>query len=76
MTQAWLGRGAENCRLSRSPARRESLPPGTVVRVLRPRTSPFMPSSAISRCTVCLDTGGRPSAVMARLSQAVIFRRP
>jgi hypothetical protein len=40
-----------------------------VVRTPRPRTSPFMPCWRISRSTVCLDTGGRPSAASARFSR-------
>lgn len=51
-----------------------SLPslPGMVLRVLRPRINPVIPSSLIGRSTVCLETSGKP----LRRSQAFIFRRP
>ena len=57
--------------INRSPARLPSLP-GIVARVLRPRTMPAIPSSRISRSTVCLDTPGNSCP----RSHAVIFRRP
>lgn len=72
MTQAWFGRGEVKFRLSRSPARTPPVLAGTVVLALRPRTSPFMPSSRMRRSTVCLETSGKPW----RASQAVILRRP
>ena len=72
VTQLWFGWGALKLRLSRSGARAESFPVVTVLRGLRPRTRPFMPSSRYNRSTVCLDT----PANSPRLSQAVILRRP
>jgi hypothetical protein len=52
VTHLRLGTAAVKSRSSRSGARRESLPPGMVVRCLRPLITPESPSSPISRSTV------------------------
>jgi len=51
VTHFWFGAAAVKSRSSRSGARRESFPPGMVVRCLRPLTTPDRPSSPIRRST-------------------------
>ena len=71
MTHFRFGAAAVKSRSSRSGARRASLPPGIVVRCLRPLTTPDSPSSRISRSTVHAATRWP-----WRRRYAVIFRRP